>query len=110
MALKGWFSGHSAERQTPPSSSNASPDAAVKHDYETKATYDVETTGQQGFLLRSRHPMNRIDKPRRGSIASLDPSESASVLKQLESEEGNSIQYRTCSWQKTAAVCVPDAG
>ncbi|KAI6922760.1 putative amino acid transporter, partial [Hortaea werneckii] len=33
---------------------------------------------------------------------STDPS--VSVGKQMEMEEGNAIKYRTCSWQKTAAL------
>ncbi|CAK3892980.1 N amino acid transport system [Lecanosticta acicola] len=57
--------------------------------------------------------MSRIDQPRTRSITASvtgrgleddasDPS--TSIAKQMESEKGNAIQYRTCSWQKTAAL------
>ncbi|PIB02012.1 hypothetical protein CB0940_01013 [Cercospora beticola] len=56
--------------------------------------------------------MNRIDVPRTksigGSIAGRavtdSSSEDISVEKQMALEEGNAIKYRTCSWQKTAAL------
>ncbi|OAX80392.1 hypothetical protein ACJ72_05282 [Emergomyces africanus] len=37
-----------------------------------------------------------------GADSSMSPADR--VWKQLESEAGNSIKYRTCSWQKTAAL------
>jgi len=57
--------------------------------------------------------MSRIDQPRTksitGSVAGrgvenevLDPD--MSLAKQMEEEKGNAIQYRTCTWQKTAAL------
>ncbi|KXT12972.1 hypothetical protein AC579_3153 [Pseudocercospora musae] len=58
--------------------------------------------------------MSRIDKPRTMSISAsvagrqVNDSDSddntVSVEKQMELEAGNEIQYRTCSWQKTAAL------
>lgn len=52
-----------------------------------------------------KHPMNRIDKPVVGSISSASgDSANVSIDKQIELEQGNAIQYRTCSWQKTAAL------
>ncbi|KAF7193968.1 N amino acid transport system protein [Pseudocercospora fuligena] len=58
--------------------------------------------------------MSRIDKPRTKSISAsvagrqMNDSDSddntVSVEKQMELEAGNEIQYRTCSWQKTAAL------
>jgi len=58
--------------------------------------------------------MNRIDKKRptvvsgSGDLADADPEaypKGEDILgKQIELEAGNAIQYRTCSWQKTAAL------
>lgn len=43
---------------------------------------------------------------RDGESSASDSDESASTIleKQLASQDGNAIQYRTCSWQKTAAL------
>lgn len=41
---------------------------------------------------------------RRASFALPDSDSELSVGQQLELEKGNAIQYRTCSWQKTAAL------
>ncbi|POR32408.1 N amino acid transport system protein [Tolypocladium paradoxum] len=39
-----------------------------------------------------------------GAASDSDESSSAILSRQLASEDGASIQYRTCSWQKTAAL------
>lgn len=46
---------------------------------------------------------SRLEGPARRDMNSSD-EESVSVGKQIELEAGNAIQYRTCSWQKTAAL------
>nr|OQO21896.1 hypothetical protein B0A51_10988 [Rachicladosporium sp. CCFEE 5018] len=68
----------------------------------------AENGGRGG--KRSRR-MNRIDRPNGQSIAGQgglsndsDTDASVSIGKQLELEAGNAIKYRTCSWQKTAAL------
>jgi len=53
--------------------------------------------------------MNRIDgpitKPIGGENLNDDSTDSdVSIGKQMEKEAGNAIKYRTCSWQKTAAL------
>lgn len=37
-------------------------------------------------------------------VSDSDESAEAILAKQVESEQGNAIQYRTCSWQKTAGL------
>jgi len=56
-----------------------------------------------------RHPMSRIDKPRANVASEIEHahdipsySDDDEVAKQIQLEDGNAIQYRTCSWQKTA--------
>lgn len=52
--------------------------------------------------------MSRIDRPVTKSITGHtgdgDSDNSISVGRQVQMESGNAIQYRTCSWQKTAAL------
>jgi len=46
-----------------------------------------------------------VDRPKRRSITADDMSGAdISVGKQMEMEADNAIKYRTCSWQKTAAL------
>ncbi|EME49315.1 hypothetical protein DOTSEDRAFT_68178 [Dothistroma septosporum NZE10] len=68
---------------------------------------------EEGGRRAAPRTMSRIDQPRTKSISqsvggrTLDDSDSDvvdSVAKQMELEAGNEIQYRTCSWQKTAAL------
>jgi hypothetical protein len=52
---------------------------------------------------------SRIDAPITKGIAGdaeqdSDTDTSVSIGKQMELEAGNAIQYRTCSWKKTAAL------
>ncbi|KAI7240369.1 putative amino acid transporter [Hortaea werneckii] len=74
---------------------------------------DAEKGRSSGAMKgRGGRRMNRIDRPVTASISgdaglahdddSTDPS--VAVGKQMEMEEGNAIKYRTCSWQKTAAL------
>lgn len=44
------------------------------------------------------------DHLRNSDVSDSDESAAAILLKQRESEESNAIQYRTCSWQKTAGL------
>ncbi|PGG99904.1 hypothetical protein AJ79_08386 [Helicocarpus griseus UAMH5409] len=65
---------------------------------------DYSDDGSAGILKSPERP--RIG---RRISTGLVPSNSNTslrdtVLKQVESEAGNSIKYRTCSWQKTAAL------
>ncbi|KAI9800344.1 MAG: hypothetical protein M1825_004114 [Sarcosagium campestre] len=61
--------------------------------HEGAAAYDAEAGTGDG---RGRR-MSRIDKDSDSDI-------SDTVGKQIELEAGNDIKYRTCSWQKTAAL------
>lgn len=90
-----------------------SPDSAPndgnfgEKNYYDGFTPDTEAQGGQGG-----RKMSRIDRPVTGSIAghqagrsSVDASaeqndHDLAVGKQMELESGNSIKYRTCSWQK----------
>ncbi|KAF2869827.1 transmembrane amino acid transporter protein-domain-containing protein [Massariosphaeria phaeospora] len=47
---------------------------------------------------------SRIAGPIRQDVSDGSSDASFSVGKQIEMEAGNAIQYRTCSWQKTAAL------
>ncbi|KAF2722553.1 hypothetical protein K431DRAFT_283695 [Polychaeton citri CBS 116435] len=58
---------------------------------------DVEQGGEPG------RRMSRIDRPITKSISG-SLSEQGGIGKQMELEAGNAIKYRTCSWQKTAAL------
>lgn len=51
-------------------------------------------------------PLRRIDESKRRDMAvtSDDSSGSITVGKQIAMEADNAIQYRTCSWPKTAAL------
>ena len=57
--------------------------------------YDVEKTEFKG------RKMSRVAG---APITDSDEDSVMSVGKQLELESSNSIKYRTCSWQKTAAL------
>jgi len=55
--------------------------------------------------------MNRIGAPPAHLVSTIasdssdtDSENSISIGKQVEMEAGNAIKYRTCSWQKTAAL------
>ncbi|KAL8729921.1 MAG: hypothetical protein Q9181_004836 [Wetmoreana brouardii] len=60
--------------------------------------YDVEKTQDRG------RKMSRIGGPKDIGVGDSDADSAASVGKQMEMEASNSIKYRTCSWQKTAAL------
>ncbi|KAL8785212.1 MAG: hypothetical protein Q9213_003481 [Squamulea squamosa] len=60
--------------------------------------YDVEKTEQRG------RKMSRLGGPSAIGIADSDEDSVVSVGKQVEMEASNAIKYRTCSWQKTAAL------
>lgn len=79
-----------------------------------KGYYDGFSTSpdaaEAGTTAKKRKVGPRIDKPRTASIALAgrgtydDPAASSddeySIEKQMEAEQGNAIQYRTCSWYK----------
>lgn len=78
-------------------------------------SYEVGSSSraEEGGRVATPRRMGRIDQPRTKSIsgsvagrgvenAGLDPE--SSLAKQMQEEQGNEIQYRTCSWQKTAAL------
>ncbi|KAL9127487.1 MAG: hypothetical protein Q9217_003643 [Psora testacea] len=71
---------------------NASPDSSTLK--EGSFGYDPESQDANG------RKMSRIAAP--GAIT--DVGEQLDVGKQMELEATNSIRYRTCSWQKTAAL------
>ncbi|KAL8766542.1 MAG: hypothetical protein Q9209_006685 [Squamulea sp. 1 TL-2023] len=60
--------------------------------------YDVEKTEQRG------RKMSRLGGPSAIGITDTDEDSVVSVGKQVEMEASNAIKYRTCSWQKTAAL------
>ncbi|KAL8907933.1 MAG: hypothetical protein Q9171_005649 [Xanthocarpia ochracea] len=60
--------------------------------------YDVEKTEESG------RKMSRLGGPSAIGITNSEAGSMASVGKQVEMEAANSIKYRTCSWQKTAAL------
>ncbi|KAL9595141.1 MAG: hypothetical protein Q9219_006629 [cf. Caloplaca sp. 3 TL-2023] len=60
--------------------------------------YDVEKTEERG------RKMSRIAGPAAIGKSETDEVSVSSVGKQMEKEAGNAIKYRTCSWQKTAAL------
>ncbi|KAI4240582.1 MAG: hypothetical protein L6R40_005070 [Gallowayella cf. fulva] len=60
--------------------------------------YDVEKTEERG------RKMSRLGGPSAIGITDADSDSVVSVGKQVEMEASNAIKYRTCSWQKTAAL------
>ncbi|KAL8717959.1 MAG: hypothetical protein Q9225_004850 [Loekoesia sp. 1 TL-2023] len=60
--------------------------------------YDVEKTQERG------RKMSRLGGPSAIGITDTDDDSVVSVGKQMEMEASNAIKYRTCSWQKTAAL------
>ncbi|KAK0911045.1 hypothetical protein LTR57_015580 [Friedmanniomyces endolithicus] len=67
---------------------------------------------EKGGFPSQERKMSRIDRPYKSTVGGLgneltaddDTDPSISVGKQMELEAGNTIKYRTCSWQKTAAL------
>ena len=89
MALKGFFGGQ--ETTTSESSPNRNEKSGFYGEPEGAGT----------------RKMNRIDKPRSGSIVSVGrdtDADSVSVGKQVEMEATNAIKYRTCSWPKVRLI------
>ena len=91
MALGFGSKGRTVDTPTQDINANASsPDSAEKQgEY-----YDAETNNEKG------RKMSRIG----GALGDSDTESEMTVGKQLELESTNSIKYRTCSWQKTAAL------
>ncbi|KAF2018824.1 hypothetical protein BU24DRAFT_405574 [Aaosphaeria arxii CBS 175.79] len=67
--------------------------------------YDPENTANVIYGPGGR-PMRRIDGPNRRdmNIVQDDSSDEFTVGRQIAMEADNAIQYRTCSWPKTAAL------
>lgn len=65
------------------------------------AGYDPEATREHGD-----RPIRRISEPIIKPVVGggSDSDSTVSVGKQIAMEESNAIQYRTCSWPKTAAL------
>jgi len=63
---------------------------------------------EKGGFPSQERKMSRIDRPYKSTVGGLgneltaddDTDPSISVGKQMELEAGNTIKYRTCSWQK----------
>ncbi|WPG99215.1 Hypothetical protein R9X50_00202600 [Acrodontium crateriforme] len=96
-----------AINQQPLSSTDQDAAFGDKSYYNGFGSGDDENQG----TTRGPRKMSRIDKPVTKSISgaggagtSDDDDMSISVGKQMELEAGNAIKYRTCSWQKTAAL------
>ncbi|KAI4113906.1 MAG: hypothetical protein LQ345_005212 [Seirophora villosa] len=67
-------------------------------DSASTGAYDVEKAEQGG------RKMSRLGGPTTIGVANSDSASAVSVGKQMEQEAENAIKYRTCSWQKTAAL------
>ena len=59
---------------------------------------------EQGTGEPKFRKMSRIGGPISGMVGDSDTDSTISVGKQVELERANAIKYRTCSWQKTAAL------
>jgi len=104
--------GSKSKKSDSPSSSPPNEKADPKFDGLTpyNAYSADQTTAEHGGSKKLNKPMNRIDRPMTRSItgdstmgdSSTDVS--VSIGKQMELEADNAIKYRTCSWQKTAAL------
>jgi hypothetical protein len=72
---------------------------------ESPPLYDVEKQGTHGTSGSHKHVGDRI-APVLPHLAGYDFGDNASeetiLTKQIEMEQGHALQYRTCSWQKTA--------
>lgn len=91
--------GSKADKVSKADSNNASPDPEKQ---------PVDVLDPENLRVGGK-PMKRIDGAlkRRTSITGQpadDSSADFSIGKQIEMEAGNAIQYRTCSWPKTAAL------
>lgn len=66
--------------------------------------YDAENGGRRLSTTVNGRKMSRIGPPPKlGSIPN-DSDEGETQQKLIEMEAENAIKYRTCSWQKTAAL------
>ncbi|KAI9850214.1 MAG: hypothetical protein M1838_005984 [Thelocarpon superellum] len=73
-------------------------DRGLFDDPSSTGAYDTEKNRTDGPKL------NRIGPPLKGSIPQVSDADSVDVGTLVELEAGNAIQYRTCSWPKTAAL------
>lgn len=67
---------------------------------EDFSPYHYDTERQSSAIVGRKG--GRIGPPLDGTVGSDD--DSINVSKQMELEAENSIKYRTCTWQKTAAL------
>ncbi|KAL5408157.1 hypothetical protein PMIN06_005955 [Paraphaeosphaeria minitans] len=79
------------------------PERADSPSNHTNAADELFNKDAENGGLEKRRQGSRIEGPARRDVDSSE-EESISVGKQIELEAGNAIQYRTCSWQKTAAL------
>ncbi|KAK5167993.1 uncharacterized protein LTR77_006560 [Saxophila tyrrhenica] len=115
--------GSSGPAGNPDADMASSESSDIKSNWATAGYYTGIYVNDEEKAIHGRRMMNRIDKPRTKSIAvPIDPNRrvsltgksqspdsgdddaDVSVGKQMELEAGNAIQYRTCTWPKTAAL------
>lgn len=69
----------------------------------SRSTLMASMFGGRNVIVGPR--IEPINEKLRGEYASEDNASATAILsQQIASEEGNGIQYRTCSWQKTAGL------
>jgi amino acid permease len=69
------------------------------------AGFSTNPPPEQDRLSHSDNSAERLkDKDLEGQRQGLSDSDSGEIGRQIELEAENSIKYRTCSWQKTAAL------
>lgn len=88
-------------------------DASNTHDIATDEAKEGPSSYDAGDGVFASDPekadnkvrkMSRVGGPIPGIVGDSDVDSTISVGKQLELEQANAIKYRTCSWQKTAAL------
>ena len=65
---------------------------------------DAEGGGRRGSTMSGGRRMSRIGPPPSGPTMVADMGEEDYLAAAQELEAGDAIKYRTCSWQKTAAL------
>lgn len=103
-------SSNASSTSPPASEKQTSPSAAMGKDGYYGDFAPDQTSAENGGAKSQPRKMSRIDAPVTKSITGegqLDDDatdNSVAIGKQMEMEAGNAIKYRTCSWQKTAAL------
>lgn len=65
---------------------------------------DMENGGRRGSTTVQGRKMSRIGPPPKLGSIPVDSDDGDQQTKLIEMEAENGIKYRTCSWQKTAAL------